>query len=337
MVCSPTPPSTSLARTNTVSHRRQHLEVLHQHLREVRLAEARLAEQRGDGGPPLAGGERGRRPAASATSVVPPHQRRHAHARGGLLGRFLGLAPCRTTPGRPGNRLGRHVGQHLDGGGGQQHAGRIGLRRVLLLLREQRALVTAAAVGPRLDRHRRQIDEGARGQAAGDHHLRGGGGGAGRVVADLVAEGEHELRAGGVRQLRRPPMFPASRIAPRCSCSRRTAGRRRAARGPAAAGFAAAAPRRRSRRRPPAAAGAAAVASRRARSAASPAVSARRSSVASAKRRLGSLARQRIDRVLERRRPSSRLRDSAGGRRLRWLCCTSAGLPQNGGAPVSIS
>ena len=30
-------------------------------------------------------------------------------------------------------------------------------------------------------------------------------------------------------------------------------------------------------------------------------------------------------------------RDSGGGRRLRWFCWTSAELPQNGGAPTSIS
>ena len=30
-------------------------------------------------------------------------------------------------------------------------------------------------------------------------------------------------------------------------------------------------------------------------------------------------------------------RDIGGGRRLRWLCWTSTGFPQNGGAPASIS
>ncbi len=53
-------------------------------------------------------------------------------------------------------------------------------------------------------------------------------------------------------------------------------------------------------------------------------------------RRSGSLARQRMIASSSATAISTR-RDSAGGRRLRWLCCTSAEFPQNGGAPESIS
>jgi len=78
------------------------------------------------------------------------------------------------------------------------------------------------------------------------------------------------------------------------------------------------------------------VCSMRACSAARPACSALRSSVALAKRRSGSLARQRMIASSSATAMGTR-RPSAGGRRLRWFCWTSAGLPQKGGLPASIS
>jgi hypothetical protein len=62
----------------------QHLEVLHEHLREVRLAVARLADERRDG---RRRGRRGRPHGLDerAQQLVTAHERRDAHARRRLL------------------------------------------------------------------------------------------------------------------------------------------------------------------------------------------------------------------------------------------------------------
>ena len=314
-------------------HARRHLEVLHQHLRQVALAVTGLAHQRRDRRP-RAADRAARQIDERAQQLVAPDQRRDAHPRRRPLRRLRRLLQAHE-PGPAGDLLAGRVGQHLDGRRRQQHAGRIGLARILLLLAEQRALVAARPVGARLHRNRRQIDQHRLRQAAGDEHLAGGGGGARRVVADLVSERQHVLRARRVRELR------ADAVA--CLANRRDValaleeqqrdhaplarGRGRFAAGLAASPAAAPAP---------AAAGCAAVPSRRARSATRPACSARRSSVALAKRRSGSLARQRMIASSSATATGMR-RDSGGGRRLRWFCWTSAELPQNGGAPASIS
>ena len=136
---------------------RHHLEVLHQHLRQVRLAVARLADQRDDRRRGAAG--RGaRRLEQRPQEVVAAHQRRDAHPRGRPLGGLRRLLqPRRPRP--SGHRLDGKVGQHLRAAGDSNTPGGIRLAGILLLLGEQRALVAAGAVGPRLDRDRRQIDE----------------------------------------------------------------------------------------------------------------------------------------------------------------------------------
>ncbi len=330
-----TPPSTSLARMNSSAKRRQHLDVLHEHLREVGLAVAGLAEERDDRGRRAAGGGRAPTRAACAADRRARRAARRPCAWSCFSDDLRDLLEHASTPGRPGHRLDGEVGQHLDArpttAARPRDRPRPGTAPSSRTAGSGSGACRRGAPGstPARDRPARA------GETARDDHLAGVGGGARRVVADLVTEGEHVLRARGVGELRAHAGHRLAHGGDGALASRRRAARRRAARAPAPPASAPPLGVRRRRLADATAGGLRSIAPRR--SATIPACSARRELGDARGAAIGILREAAHDRLLERDGDRPRAAPAPGGGGCGGSAAPPAGLPQNGGAPASIS